>query len=281
MALIALTGAAAAWAETREVLPFGTPYGLALAAKAALFAAALGFGAANFLDGGRGRPTFNLLRGRLLAEAALAATVLLAAGNLASGSPPGPERAVQIAPAASTVAPTLEIGLDFRPGRPGPNRFEVVLPGGLADERTVALLLQRLDENVGQSRIDLRRVVAADAGSSPGAHFVADGGLLLADSRWEATAIVVEPDGTEVTRQRFTYAVDQQAIAQGRLAAALDPALAIALALLVMALLAVSFAVGGGKLPRAERAASRVALLVGGTAAGVLALALLIAGVET
>ncbi len=90
VALIALTGAAAAWAETREILPFDTPYGLALAAKTALFALALGLGAANFVDGGRGRPTSGFLRGRLLVEVTVAAIVLLAAGNLASGSPPVP-----------------------------------------------------------------------------------------------------------------------------------------------------------------------------------------------
>ena len=39
VALIGLTGAAATWAETRELLPFGTPYGVALAAKLILFAA--------------------------------------------------------------------------------------------------------------------------------------------------------------------------------------------------------------------------------------------------
>ncbi len=282
VALIGLTGAAAAWAETRELLPFGTPYGVALAAKVAIFAAALGLGAANFVDGGRGRPTPDHLRRRLLAEAAIAATVLLAAGNLASGSPPTQEQAVQIARAPSTAPSTLEIGLDLLPGRPGLNRFGVVLPGGVDEGRTVVLLLQRLDENVGASRIELHRAYGAAATAvAPGALFVADGGLLPAGSQWEASAVVLEADGTEVTRQRFTFTMGPQGITSGRVDGSLDPASVLGFVLLVLAVLAVSFAVGGGRLPRTEQAASRVALLAGGSAAGVLALALLFAGIDT
>ncbi len=282
VALIGLTGVVAAWAETRELLPFGTPYGVALAVKMILFAVALGLGAWNFLDGGRGRPTPVHLQRRLLAEAAVAATVLLAAGNLASGSPPVQERAVEIARAPSTAPATLEIGLDLLPGRPGLNRFGVVLPGGIDDGRTVVLLLQRLDENVGESRIELRRAYGAAAiAVLPGALFIADGGLLPPGSQWEASAVVLGADGTEVTRQRFTYTMGPQGLTKGQAAGPIDPVSVIAFALLVMALIAVSFAIGGGGLPRADRAASRAALLVGGTAAGVLALVLMVAGIGT
>jgi len=177
---------------------------------------------------------------------------------------------------------TLEIGLDLLPGRPGLNRFGVVFPGGVDEGRTVALHLQRLDQNVGESRIELRRAFGAAATAvAPGTLFVADGGLLPAGSQWEASAVVLQAGGTEVTRQRFTYTMGPQGVTRGRAAGPIDPSSGIALVLLATALLALSFAVGGGTLPRAEPVASRAALLAGGTAAGLLALALLVAGIDT
>ena len=117
--------------------------------------------------------------------------------------------------------------------------------------------------------------------SCPGALFIADGGLLPAGSQWEASAVVLEADGTEVTRQRFTYTMGPQGLTRGQAAGPIDPVSVIAFALLVMAVIAVSFAIGGGGLPRADRTASRAALLAGGTAAGMLGVVLLVAGIGT
>ncbi len=280
VALVAVTGAVEAWTLTRSLLPFGTPYGLALAAKTLLFVGALGFGAVNFLDGGRGRPTLDDLRRRLIVEAGLAVAVLVAAGNLASGSPPAQERAVAIEPAASSVAATVSIGLDINPGRAGPNQFDVVVPGGLDSLSTVDLVLQRLDGSAGSSRLELRRLAgAALEGLAPGAHFVADGGLLQPDSGWEATAVILGPDGTEVTRQRFAFALDAQAITEGRATPPIDPVLVLAAVLLALGLVGVAFALGGGSLPRAHAATGRRAILASGAVAGALGVLLLAVGV--
>ncbi len=179
VALVALTGLVQEWMLARSFVPLGTQYGAALVAKTLIFAVALIFGALNFLDGGRGRPSQADLRRRLLAEAALAIGVLVAAANLASGSPPASQAAAEIERAPSSAVATMPIDLQILPGRPGRNRLDVVLPPRADPLISIDLVLQRLDSSAGPARYELRRLAGSTLNSlSPGDHFVVDGGLL-------------------------------------------------------------------------------------------------------
>ena len=246
VALVALTGLVQEWMLARSFVPLGTQYGAALVAKTLIFAVALIFGALNFLDGGRGRPSQADLRRRLLAEAALAIGVLVAAANLASGSPPASQAAAEIERAPSSAVATMPIDLQILPGRPGPNRLDVVLPPRADPLISIDLVLQRLDSSVGPARYELRRLAGSTLDSlSPGDHFVVDGGLLPPDSRWDATAVLLAPDGSELTRQRFAFALDGQGIVEGKSVPPLDPALIIAGVLLAASILGLAFVLAG------------------------------------
>ncbi len=254
--LVALTGVYSDWVQTRTLLSLDTPYSATLLVKVALGTAAFTLGAFNYVSGGRASD--RRFRPRVVVESGLALAVVLATGVLASGSPPAQEKPVAIAVVPSSVVagvtpPTLELA----PGRPGPTRFVVTMAPAVS---TVELVLQRLDSN-GSSRLELR------AGSTPGT-FEAGGGLLPAGSRWDASVVVHAQDGTEVSRTRYAFALDAESVSEGRATPAIDPAIIVAVILLVGAALGFAFTLGGGSLPRVDPATSRIAVL-GGSAASV------------
>lgn len=270
--LVSATGVYADWTQTREIVSAATPYAINLDVKILLVLAALGIGALNFLDGGRDRRWLGGLSRRVLIELALGAAVVIVTANLTSGSPSWENRPVAIAPAPSTSA---EAAIDFavQPGRPGPNRFIAAAGGKPAPVgTTVSLLLQRLDSGSGPARITLRP--ATDA--SGGVVYATDGGLLVADSSWDATVTVTDTSGTEVGRRHFTFSVDALGVSAGRALPPIDPALAIGLLLAVGGLFGLAFGVAGGSIPRTPAVWGRRVLVAGGgvgTAVGALIIA--------
>ena len=270
--LIALTGIYADWVQTRDLLAFNTPYGLNLLAKVLVFVLALSIGLVNYLDGGRdGVRRFGLSR-RLLVELILGVAVLAITANLTSGSPTGGDRPIAIAPAASSVVSAEPASLAILPARPGPNRFEAGLPAPVAEGTVVELVLQRLDLDVGSSRVAMR----PDPNSAT-PQFVADASL-PAGTRWDATVIATGPTGTELSRQRFVFALDAQAISEGRDTPPIDPGGAAAILLLVLGILGLGYALAGGTLPRTLPDASRPAMIGASVTGVVLGLAALVIG---
>ena len=269
--LIALTGIYADWVQTRDLLAFDTPYGLNLLAKVLVFVLALSIGLVNYLDGGRDRVRRFGLSRRLLLELVLGVAVLAITANLTSGSPTGADRPIAIAPAASSVVSAEPASLAILPARPGPNRFEAGLPAPVTEGTVVELVLQRLDQDVGSSRVTMR----PDPNSAT-PRFVADASL-PAGTRWDATVIATGPTGTELARQRFVFALDAQAISEGRDTPPIDPGVAAAILLLVLGVLGLGYALAGGTLPRTLPDASRPAMIgasVTGVALGLAALVL-------
>ena len=132
VALLALTGLYSAWLQTRDLTSLASPYSVAAAVKVALFAAALVLGGLNFLDAGRRSAWLGGFGRRVAVESALGIAVLVATGNMATGSPPAQEQPITIAPAVSAAALESDQGARLRfavqPGRPGPNRYRVDLP---------------------------------------------------------------------------------------------------------------------------------------------------------
>ena len=286
--LIALTGIYADWIQTRDLLAFGTPYGLNLLVKILVFVLALSIGLINYLDGGRDRVRRFGLSRRLLLELVLGVAVLAITANLTSGSPTGGDRPIAIAPAASSVVSAEPASLAILPGRPGPNRFEAGLPASVPQGTTVELVLQRLDQDVGNARIPMRQ----DSNSAT-PRFVADASM-PAGSRWDATVVAsgpagagdstshdhlaaTAPAGVELTRQRFVFALDAQAITEGRETPPVDPGVAAAILLLLLGVIGLGYALAGGTLPRTSPDASRPAMIgasVTGLALGLAALVL-------
>ena len=281
--LLVASGAYASWLATRDIAAIASPYGVTLAIKVALVIAALGLGALNYFDGGRGLPTLGGIGRRVVAETALAAIVIVITANLTTGSPPAGSRAIDIAAAATVTGSTDAISLAIQPGRPGPNRLLVEL-GAMPHGSLAELELQRLDQDIGSVRLPLRHSDASgghhDAGqaSESPAELVADGVALAANSSWDATVVLLDDPGTERARQRFSFALDEQRIATGAATFPLDPILLVGAGLAGGGVLGVSYWIGGGVLPRTERRASRVALLGGGLIAAILGLAILFAG---
>lgn len=265
--LIALTGVYSDWVQTRTLVSLDTPYSATLAVKIALAMAAFSLGAFNYMSGGRdGDRRF---RPRVVVESGLVLAVLVATGILASGSPPAQEKPIAIAAVpSSVVAGVAPPVLELAPGRPGPTRFVVTI-SSTRDHDAVELLLQRLDAN-GQSRVELR------SSATPGT-YEAGGGLLPAGSRWDVSVVVRGHDGGELSRTRYAFALDADGISEGRATPALDPAIIVAVILLIGAALGTAFTLGGGSLPRVDPATSRIAVL-GGSAAGAVLGALVLLG---
>jgi copper transport protein len=276
IALVGLTGTYAAWVELGDLGEIDTAYGGAVIVKVVVFAVAIALGAFNYLsgEGEAGGTGSDWLRRRLGAEAMLAIAVIVATANLASGSPPGSSRPVGIAPAASAIQATEDIALALQPGRPGPNRYEVAISPAPASGAQVELQLDRIDQAVGSGRVVLRAASAPDGA----ARFVSNAGALPAESTWDASVIVRDASGTEVSRQRFSFALDAVGVSSGRSAPAIDPGFLVALALVALGVLGLAYLVGGGRLPRVEPAASKVALAVGSPVAAVLGVVLLVGG---
>jgi len=123
IALLGLTGLYAAWLSTEDWTRIGSPYSLGLALKVILVAAAFGVGAINYLDGGRGLPIGGGISRRIVIEAGIAATVIVATASLTANDPPALTRPIAIAPAGGVGL----VSLALAPGRPGPN---LVIVGG-------------------------------------------------------------------------------------------------------------------------------------------------------
>jgi hypothetical protein len=270
--LVSATGIYADWTQTREIVSTATPYSFNLDIKVLLVLAALGIGALNYLDAGADRRWLGGLSKRVLLEVGLAVGVVVVTANLTSGSPSWENRPIAIASAPST---TVEAAIDFavQPGRPGPNRFIATAGGKPAPTgTTVTLLLQRLDSGNPPARIALRP--ATDA--SGGVIYAADGGLLVADSRWDATVTVTDASGTEVGRRHFTFSVDAAGVSAGRALPPIDPLLAIGLLLAVGGLFGLAFGIAGGSIPRTPPVWGRQVLVAGsglGTALGAIIIA--------
>jgi methionine-rich copper-binding protein CopC/putative copper export protein len=271
VALLALTGTYSDWVQTRAFPSIDTQYEATLLIKIAIALAAFAVGAVNFLDGGRGVIRLGGMRLRLVLEGTLAIGVLIVTGVLVSGSPPAQERPIAIAPAANAapaVGPTP--GFDLTPGRPGPTRF-VVTSDAIPAGDTVELDLQRLDGS-GDTRI-LLRAATADT-------YASDGGSLPANSRWDANVITRGSDGVETGRWRFSFALDATGISEGLAVPPVDPVVVIGITLLLLAILLGAFTIGGGTLPRVDRATGRVAGLIGPAVAAILGFLIFVGGLR-
>jgi copper transport protein len=266
--LVAVTGLYAAWLQVGDPAALSTDYGLVLLAKVGAVAAALTLGAVNYFDAGRDLSIAGGLKRRVGAELALAAVVVVLTANLTSGSPPAEVATVQVP--ASNEATALELA--FQPGTPGPNRALASLPPPGLHVGTVELQLERLDA-AGTSRVALRQDPAAPHGT----RFIADGVLLPAGSRWSASVVTRDPDGVEIDRSRFAYALDADRIVIER-GFRLDPGMLVAAVLLLGSLVGLGYRLGGGGLPRTEPNLGRLALLVGGASGLALGAALLLWG---
>ena len=283
---VGVTGVLSAWYQTGVLLDLGTEYGRTLLVKGLLAAAAIGIGAVNFLDGGRMRPWLEGLRSRLGVESILIAAVLAMTAALATTPPVDEAPGVAIVPVPDAFgATTPGMTLTISPGRPGLNRVTVtttdamsMISGGLD------LVLDRVDTG-SSTRIPLR--LKADAamghegmeerganprGSDSLVDWVADAVVLPSGSSWDSSVRAVSVAGTELARQRFTFTIDEAGVDEGRVRSLVDIGTIAGAVLLVGGALAIGVALGGGRLPRCEPAASRIALGAGGAVALVLAL---------
>jgi copper transport protein len=277
VALIIGTGTYQAWIETYDFTSVATPYSLTLAAKVAVFAVALVFGALNYFDGGRDRGWLGGFRTRIFLEAGFAVAVVGLAANVTSGSPTSEGRPIEISQAVSSAAPgSIDLAFGIQPGRSGPNRYLARLAAPPPAGAVVELDLQPLDSSQSAARLALRVAPTSTFGPA-GQVYVADGGQLGPDTTWDATVVVSDPSGNELGRRRFTFAVDPDGISQGRALPPLDPALGAGVLLLALGVAAVAFGLAGGRLPRAAAGASRLAMVGGGTIGGIVG-ALILSG---
>ena len=274
--LVAVTGGYLDWVQTRSILSLATPYEATLAVKIALAATAIAIGAVNFLDGGRERPWLGGFTARIWVEGGLAVAVLAATAVLTSGSPPGQERPIEIAPAMTSaigVGPPARFAI--APGRPGPARFIVTVPSEtLAQSPTPrsssACSGWTAKTGHGSSALEHgpRRLHRLDRRR----------GTARRQSRWDATVIVRDPSGIEQDRSRFVFGLDETTIDEGRAVPPIDP---ILLTVLVLVLAAVCGLVAGalGLVPRrVDRRLARTAAVIGGLTAGLLAVVIAVGG---
>lgn len=265
---VAATGLYAGWLQVGDLAALGTEYGLLLAAKVAVVAAALTLGGINYIDAGRGLAIAGGLRRRVTAELTLATLVLVITANLTSGSPPAQVQTVDVPPVGGSSA----FQLAFQPGGPGPNRVLVSAPPPGIHLGTVELQLGRLDGG-GSTRVELRM----DPTAPHGTRFVADGILLPAGSRWDASAVVLDADGIEMVRQRFSFGMGPDGLEVDR-TFSLDLGILVGGGLLLGALVGLGYWLGGGSLPRTAPGIGRVALLIGGMAGAALGAVMLLWG---
>jgi hypothetical protein len=157
---------------------------------------------------------------------------------------------------------------------------------GAVATANLELVLDRLDTG-GQTRIPLRHAGGGGAHmpDMPGmdhgpavdpdapARFVADAVVLPPGSRWDASVLLLsEPGGTEISRQRFSFELDDAAVARGRAGGPVDFGLLTAGLLAAGGALSIGLGLGGTRLPRCDVVASRIALGAGGAVAVALGL---------
>ncbi|MGZ8476064.1 MAG: copper resistance D family protein, partial [Candidatus Limnocylindria bacterium] len=283
--LVALTGVYAAWVQTGRLVTLETEYGRTLLLKSGLAVGALALGGLNFLDGGRMRDWVDGMRSRLALETIVVAAVLLVTAALAITPPRDDAQGVAIEPVPDAFGEvTPDIDLEIFPGRPGVNRIVVLTSEALATgSPTLELALDRLDTGrstrVPLSVPDMAGMDHGPEGSMPGIYFLNDDGLvewvadaivLPAGSDWDTSVVILSREGTELTRQRFSFALDQSTITEGRSGTILDPAMGVALLLFVGGAVGLGLGLGGMPLPRCEPLASRIALIAGGSVAALL-----------
>ncbi len=277
--LAGATGIYSAWAETGEILPLGTEYGRALLLKTAAVAIAVAIGALNYLDGGR-RPRWLAGVDSLLGvEGGVVAVALLLTASLAVTPPTDEPRGVAIAPVPDAFGEVLpNMRMEVAPGRPGVNRITVNTTDALAASGGLDLTLDRLE--TGEStRIPLTLAGLEGMGDMEGmdhggmvernddgtVDWYADAIVLPADSSWEAGVhVLASSTGNELARQRFSFALDADGIAEGQVTALVTPGSVVAFGLVIAGALSLGLALGGVPLPRCDARTSRWALTVGG-----------------
>ncbi len=211
---LVLTGLFSAWAQVTVAPALITPYGLALAVKAAIVLPLLLLGAVNLLlirprlarSGESGR----WLRRTVAGEAVLAVLVVAAVGVLTSLEPArqvaaregrGVEESLLFRDTAEGAAITLEI----EPGRLGPNRLTVLLEDRLGrpiDNATgVSVRLTYLDADLGEEP----RLAEPVGG---GLYALEEAQLSIAGA-WQVEMVVRRPDAFDArTAFRFEAAAD-------------------------------------------------------------------------
>ena len=282
--LVALSGVYANWTQTGTLVTAETEYGRTLIMKSGFALGALALGGLNYLDGGRMMRWLDGMRSRLTIEAMLIATVIALTGALAATPPLEGPPGVAIEPvpdAFGEVAPGME--LTVSPGRPGLNRIVTTTIDALAGSVTLALNLENVGDGTS-TRVPLTLQPMTGMVHAPGgvgqSHatdsgtvtWSADALVLPADSRWESSVLVLADDGNELSRQRFSFALDDDGISDGQARSWLDPALGLGVVLFVGGALGLGLGLGGAPLPRCDAVASRLALLTGGAVAAVLGL---------
>jgi copper transport protein len=286
--LVGLTGIYSAWSQTGVLVDPGTEYGRRLIMKSVVAVAAIGLGGLNFLDGGRMRSWLDGMRTRLSIETGLAAVVLLLTASLATTPPVDEVDGVAIAPVPDAFgATTPGMTLTLSPGRPGVNRVGVTTTDAMAMiSGGLELALDRVDTGT-TTRVPL--TLAPDAmaghegmgdrgaeprGSDSPVDWIADAVLLPANSDWDASVLAVAVGGSELARQRFSFELSDDRVADGAIRRIADPLTAVAAVLLIGGALGIGLGLGGGRLPRTDPAASRLALRVGGMTAVALGAAI-------
>jgi methionine-rich copper-binding protein CopC/putative copper export protein len=265
-ALFGFTGLAFADQLAGGVVVLDSPYGVLVGAKIVLVLGALGLGALNFLaPRGEASPA-GAMRWRIPLEAGVVGAVVVVSALLASGNPPGLERPVWLAPAGAIVRD--DVALAIEPARPGPQRFVVELSPSLAGVTAVALDLQRIDIDQGSSRVPM------SSDPTDTRRWISDGGLFPANSSWTATAVAFDSGGVQIARQRFDLVFDSERLSSGEATAAITIRLLCGIALLGLAVLALTMGLAGGALPRTPPRLGRFALIVGAAIAGPIGLLL-------
>jgi copper transport protein len=279
--LAGVTGVFTAWSQTGVLVDPTTEYGRTLLLKSTLAVGAVALGALNYLDGGRMRRWLDGMRSRLGVESALIAAVLLMTGALAATPPLEQPPGVAIAPVPDAFgASTPGMTMTLSPGRPGVNRVTVTTTDAMAMiSGGLDLVVDRLDTG-SSTRVPLRLAVdpsvvhegmgergANPAGSDTPIDWIADAVVLPPDSRWDTSVRAISVAGTELARQRFAFTMSADGVAEGRETSLVDPGTAAGVLLLLGGALGIGIGLGGGRLPRCEAAASRLALRAGGAVA--------------
>ena len=281
--LVALTGAYQSYSQTGMLLDTGTEYGRTLLMKSGFALGAFALGGLNYLDGGRLLGWLGGFRRRITVEVALASVVIVLAAALAITPPVDQPTGVAIRPipdAFGNVAPGMS--MQVIPGRPGVNRIVVTTTDALAGLSVLELGLDDLGTGT-TTRVPL--VLESMPGMSHGGtgtgmqhatddgtvDWTADAIVLPAGSQWDTSVRILSVSGdTEISRQRFAFTLSDDGIDTGGVVNLVNPATGVAALLALGGALALGLGFGGFSLPRCEAAASRVALLGGGTIALVL-----------
>ena len=280
--LVALTGVYAAWTQTGVLLPASTEYGRTLIMKSSFAIGALALGGLNYLDGGRMMGWLDGFRNRITVEVMLAATVLVLTAALAITPPVEDAAGVQVEPipdAFGEVAPGMS--MEITPGRPGVNRAVVTTIDALAGSAAMELGLDNvLDGTTTRIPLELEVMAGMDhTGGGSGTSmetadgtvdWIADAIILPPGSSWDTSVRILGADGTELSRQRFRFTLDDDGIDEGQVRSLLDPTLGVAAILLLGGGLGLGLGLGGARLPRCEAVASRIALIGGGAVGAVV-----------